>query len=109
MFSARCVDRLPRASGIVVRIRVGLVLFLRPRQQIYRELFRTRIGDDEVVHRIDPLCVVRWTVDLLPANRRDEILLAKHFIHQTAKPVHFVVVDGDEDRAVVAEEFAQQL
>ena len=45
----------------------------------------------------------------LPHERADEVVLAEHLVQEQAQPMDFVVVDGDEDRAVVAQQFAQQL
>lgn len=38
-----------------------------------------------------------------------KVFFSKHLIHQTAEVMHLVVIDGDEDRAVVGEQLAQEL
>ena len=50
-----------------------------------------------------------WREDLLPDYVREEILFPEHLVHQEPEPMHLVVVDRDEDRAVVGEQFPQQL
>ena len=70
-------------------------------------LHAPRIAEHVVVPDGDEAGVV--LAGAFPHERTDEVVLAEHLVHQQAQPVDFVVVDGNEDRAVVAQEFAQQL
>ena len=47
--------------------------------------------------------------DVAPGDRADEILIAEYLVQQGAQMVEFVVVDGDEDNAVLPQHLAQQL
>lgn len=47
-------------------------------------------------------------IDLLPQHRRDEVARAENLIHQQPQRRHFVVVDGDENRPVLAQKLPQQ-
>ena len=52
--------------------------------------------------------VIRCSVLLLPYNLRYKILLPKYLIHHQAEVMNFVVIDRNEDNAVLAEQVACQ-
>ena len=72
-----------------------------------QRLHAPRVAEHVVVSYGDEAGIV--LARALPHERSDEVLLAEHLVHQQAQPVAFVVVDGDEDRAVVAQQLPQKL
>ena len=47
-------------------------------------------------------------VGLLPDGVRDEVLLAEDLVHQGSQDVHLVIVDRDEDHAVLPKEGSRE-
>ena len=104
------IARRPDAARILVRILVPSNRALVAFDQVGLPVVQAPcINQNEVVILRKVFGGVFRREDFLPDHTCDEVLLPEHLVHQGPQPVDLVVVDGDEDRAVVAEQLAQQL
>ena len=110
IISRRQIARRPIATRIVVGIPVSLDGPLTTLDKIRSPFFRVSgIDQNEVMIFRKMLGRVLRRENLLPDCSRQKIILAEHLVHQRTQPVDLIVVDGNEDSAIVPKQLPQQL
>ena len=108
--ACRHVLRRPRSARVVVRVLVSRLHLLGPRQRCgCHRVLVPGVDDDVVVVLGEPPGGVLRRVDLLPDDLGDEVLRAEDLVAELAQVGDLVVVDRDEDDAVVGSRFRASL
>src|SRR5262249_54248649 len=102
VIASREITRLPRASWIIVRIRIACICLLGTRKQTSLPDVLFLGVNDNVVVILGEVCGGAFRrINLFPDDRRDEVVAAENFIHQRAEVLHFIVVDTHKDGSLL--------